>query len=196
MTTSSTDDNQGEPSMTSNSTDDNSAPAADPSPQRGARRWFSGPAALAYAVAVVSAVVAAVATPLGDHVMKSFFEEPTCPGKACEGKNPQNQGCGEGARTFKPAVSNPALLQIRYSEDCNAVWAKIDHGRPGDMVTVQVSGGTMRSAEIEYGDDQFTSMAAVPDGEFHVSACVIPKPGGGSTFERYCIQATEATAWR
>ncbi|MFF3787471.1 DUF2690 domain-containing protein [Streptomyces sp. NPDC001933] len=182
--------------MTTSNTDDNSTAAADPSPQRAARRWLSGPAALAYAVAIVGAVVAAVATPLWDHVTKSFFDEPTCPGAACEGKNPQNQGCGEDARTFKPAVNNPALLQIRYSEDCTAVWARIEHGRPGDMVTVKVSGGTMRSADVEYGDDKFTSMAVVPDGDFQVAACVIPKPGGGSTFERYCIQATEATAWR
>ncbi|MER5362786.1 DUF2690 domain-containing protein [Streptomyces sp. NPDC002785] len=182
--------------MTTGSTDDNSTAAGDPSPPQAARRWLSGPAALAYAVAVASAVVAAVATPLGDHLMKSFFDEPTCPGEACEGKNPQNQGCGEDARTFKPAVDNPALLQIRYSEGCKAVWARIEHGHPGDTVTVKVAGGAMRGAEVEYGDDKFTSMAAVADGDFQVTACVIPKPGGGSTFERYCIQATEATAWR
>jgi hypothetical protein len=182
--------------MTTSSGEDESTTTAAPSPQPAARRWLSGPAALAYTVAVVSAVVAALATPLGEQLMKSIFDEPTCPGEACEGKNPQNQGCGEDARTFKPAVNNPALLQIRYSEDCKAVWGKIEHGSPGDVVTVKVSGGTGRSAEVEYGDDKFTSMAAVPDGDVQVTACVIPKPGGGSTFERYCIQATEATAWR
>ncbi len=39
-------------------------------------------------------------------------------------------------------------------------------------------------------------MVTVADGDFQVVACVIPKPGGGSAFERYCIQATEASAWR
>lgn len=188
--------------MTTDSSDDDSTVSTDPtttrdaSPRRAARRWLSGPAALAYAVAVVGAVVAAVATPLGDRLMTSFFDEPTCPGTACDGKNPQNQGCGEDARTFKPAVDNPALLQIRYSEDCEAVWARIEHGRPGDEVTVKVAGGAMRGAEVEYDSDKFTNMVTVEDGDFQVTACVIPKPGGGSTFERYCIEATEATAWR
>ncbi|MDN3060441.1 DUF2690 domain-containing protein [Streptomyces sp. SRF1] len=182
--------------MTTDSTDDSSTSSGNPSPRRAARRWLSGPAALAYAVAIVSAVAAAVATPLGDHLMTSFFDEPTCPGEACDGRNPQNQGCGEDARTFKPAVHNPAGLQIRYSEDCKAVWAKIEHGSPGDEVTVKVIGGTLRGAEVEYDHDKFTNMVTVADGDFQVVACVIPKPGGGSAFERYCIQATEASAWR
>ncbi|MFB7327535.1 DUF2690 domain-containing protein [Streptomyces sp. NPDC056190] len=135
-------------------------------------------------------------TPLGDHVMKAFLDDPTCPGEACNGKNPQNQGCGEDARTFKPTVGNPAQLQIRYSEDCKAVWARIERGSPGDLVTVKVPGRGSRTAEIEYGDDKFTNMVAVPDGAFQVTACTTPKPGGKSTFESYCIHATQATAWR
>ncbi|MEV5010327.1 DUF2690 domain-containing protein [Streptomyces sp. NPDC055692] len=100
-------------------------------------------------------------TPLGDHVMKAFLDDPTCPGDACNGKNPQNQGRGEDARTFKPTVGNPAQLQIRYSEDCKAVWARIERGSPGDLVTVTVPGRGSRTAEIEYGDDKFTNMVAV-----------------------------------
>ncbi|MFG2927403.1 DUF2690 domain-containing protein [Streptomyces achromogenes] len=111
-------------------------------------------------------------------------------------QDPQNQGCAEDAGTFKPTVGNPAHLQIRYSEDCEAAWAKIEKGSPGDQVTVSVTGGKTRTAEIAYGNDQFTHMVTVPDGEFRVTACAVPKPGGKSTFERYCIQATEATAWR
>ncbi|CAL9576007.1 DUF2690 domain-containing protein [Streptomyces sp. enrichment culture] len=188
--------------MTTADTDDDSTAPADPPNPRPNRpwwkKWLSGPAALAYAVAVVGAGAGAVMTPLGDHVLKSLFDQPTCPGDgdACEGKNPQNQGCGEDARTFKPDVDNPALLQIRYSEDCEAVWAKIERGSPGDQVTVGVTGGSTRTAEIEYDNDQFTHMVSVPDDEFQVTACAVPKPGGKSTFERYCIHATEATAWR
>ncbi|MFD0393445.1 DUF2690 domain-containing protein [Streptomyces nogalater] len=93
-------------------------------------------------------------------------------------------------------MDNPALLQIRYSEDCEAVWAKIEQGSPGDQVTVGVTGGGTRSAEIAYDNDQFTQMVSVPDGEFQVTACAVPKAGGGSTFEHYCIHASEASAWR
>ncbi|MFF4145951.1 DUF2690 domain-containing protein [Streptomyces sp. NPDC001698] len=146
-------------------------------------------------LAIVTAVVAAVVTPIGDHLVKSLFEDPTCPGDACNGKNPQNQGCGDDARTIKPTVNNPAQLQIRYSEDCKAVWARIEQGNPGDLVTVKVPGHGTRSAEIEYRYDKFTTMVAVPDA-FQVTACATPKVGGKSTFEAYCIHATQASAWR
>ncbi|MDK0521900.1 DUF2690 domain-containing protein [Streptomyces sp. ML-6] len=188
--------------MTTSSNSDNSAtppePESQPSTRGGQNRRnrLSGATKLAYAVAIVGAVAAAFVTPLGDHLMKGFLEEPTCPGEACEGKNPQNQGCGEDARTYKPAVGNPALLQLRYSEDCQAVWARVERGSPGDLVTAEVTGGTKRTAQIEYGDDKFTGMVSVGDGEFQVTACAVPKAGGESTYERYCIHATEATAWR
>ncbi|MDI3387836.1 DUF2690 domain-containing protein [Streptomyces sp. B-S-A8] len=185
--------------MTTGSTSDNSATPPEPEsrpPTRGGRNRRNSATKLAYAVAIVGAVAAAVVTPLGDHLMKSFLDEPSCPGEACEGKNPQNQGCGEDARTYKPAVANPALLQLRYSEDCQAVWARVERGSPGDLVTAEATGGAKRTAQIEYGDDKFTSMVSVGDGEFQVTACALPKSGGESTYERYCINATEATAWR
>ncbi|WP_217143081.1 DUF2690 domain-containing protein [Streptomyces sp. AC627_RSS907] len=184
--------------MTTSSTSDNSATSPEPGPQppAGRRSRRNSATTLAYAVAIVGAVAAAVLSPLGEHVMKALLDEPTCPGEACEGKNPQNQGCGEDARTFKPTVGNPALLQLRYSEDCQAVWGRIERGSPGDLVTAEVTGGTKRTAEIEYGNDKFTSMVSVGDGEFQVTACAVPKAGGESTYERYCIHASEATAWR
>ncbi|WP_181794700.1 DUF2690 domain-containing protein [Streptomyces sp. WELS2] len=204
MTTANPDDNStapagpGDNSTTPAGPGDNSSTPGDPPHPPWWKKWLSGPAALAYAVAVVGAVVTAVVTPVGDHVLNSLFDGPSCPGDgaACDGKNPQNQGCAEDAGTFKPTAGNPAHLQIRYSEDCEAVWAKITQGNPGDQVTISVTGGRTRTAEIAYDHDQFTHMVTVPDGEFRVTACAVPRPGGKSTFERYCIQATEATAWR
>lgn len=181
--------------MTTGNTDGEPMTPRDPTPQPTAGR-FGNAFVTALVVAIAGVVLAAVLTPLGDHVMQGFLDEPTCPGDACEGKNPQSQGCTEDARTFKPDVGNPALLQIRYSEDCKAVWARIERGSPGDLVTVEVVGGTKRTAEIEYGNDKFTGMAAVSDGEFQVTACAVPKRGGAGTYERYCVQATEAAAWR
>ncbi|MBC9727675.1 DUF2690 domain-containing protein [Streptomyces sp. TRM68367] len=185
--------------MTTSSSNDPSTPSTSGSeaqpPVRG-RTWRDAGTRLAYAVAIVGAVAAAVLSPLGEHVVKAFLDEPTCPGEACEGKNPQNQGCTEDARTFKPAVGNPTLLQLRYSEECQAVWARIERGNPGDVVTVEAARGAKRSAEIEYGDDKYTSMVRVGDGEFQVTACAVPKVGGKSTFKHYCIHASEATAWQ
>ncbi|MFC9608831.1 DUF2690 domain-containing protein [Streptomyces niveus] len=170
---------------------------ASPPPASGRRFNLNrNAAALAMVVAALSVGAGALATPLGEHWMKALLDEPTCPGEACEGKSPEKQGCGEDARTFKPDANNPALLQIRYSEDCGAVWARIQRGSPGDQVTVKVAGGTTRTAEIEYGEDKFTNMIATPDGEFQVTACAVPKAGGASTYGTYCVEANEATAWR
>ncbi|MFM9608449.1 DUF2690 domain-containing protein [Streptomyces niveiscabiei] len=186
--------------MTTSSTSGNSAASPEPEtelapPSDGRNRRYSA-TALACAVTVVGAVAAAVLTPLGDHVVNTFFDEPACPGEACDGKSPQKRGCGEDARTFKPASHNPALLQLRHSENCQAVWARIEHGNQGDLVTAETTGQAKRTAEIEWGDDVFTSMVKVGDGAFKVTACAVPKTGGKSTYERYCIHATEATAWR
>ncbi|MBT2409866.1 DUF2690 domain-containing protein [Streptomyces sp. ISL-12] len=187
--------------MTTSSTDNSSAtspePATQPSDPRpeGGRRWNSA-TTVAYAVAIVSAVAAAVLSPLGEHVINTFLAEPACPGEACDGKNPGKQGCDGDARTFEPAAGNPAELQLRYSEECQAVWAKIERGSKGDLVTVEAAGGAERAAEIDYGDDQYTHMVRVGDGEFEVTACAVPKPGGKSTYDYYCVHGTEATAWQ
>ncbi len=68
--------------------------------------------------------------------------------------------------------------------------------RQGDLVTVEATGGTKRAAEIGYGDDQYTPMVRVGDGEFEVTACAVPKVNGESTYELYCVHGSEATAWR
>ncbi|MQY15816.1 hypothetical protein SRB5_60070 [Streptomyces sp. RB5] len=177
--------------MSTNST--GSSTATDPSTRRS--KWLSGPAALAYAVAVAGAIVAAVASPLGDVAVRSWLEEPACPGDACDDKNPKTEGCaGAESGTFIPP-DNPADLRIRYSEDCHAVWGTAKRGHKGDMVTVKVTGGAERSAVIAYHYDVFTRMIKVPDGDFSVQACVIPKPGGASTFKGYCIDADQDTTW-
>ncbi|MBU6529531.1 DUF2690 domain-containing protein [Streptomyces sp. A108] len=173
-----------------------SAPQPTDSQQPTGRRRLSNTTIVAYAVAIVGSLTAAVLSPLGEHVLNKVLEEPTCPGEACEGKNPGRQGCDEGARTFKPATSNPAVLQLRYSEECQAVWAKIEHGSKGDLVTIEATGGAKRSAEIHFDDDQYTPMVHVGDGEFEVAGCAVPKSGGAGTYDYYCIHGTEATAWR
>ncbi|MDN3286871.1 DUF2690 domain-containing protein [Streptomyces thermocarboxydus] len=183
--------------MTTGSSDNSSTTPSGPSaqPPQG-RRWWNGPTSVTLAVAVVGAVAAAVLTPLGEHVMNAVLDEPTCPGEACEGKNPGRQGCDDGAATFKPPAGNPAELSIRYSKECQAVWGKIEHGAKGDLVTVEAVGGTERAAEIKYDDDTYTPMARVGDGEFEVIVCAVPKAGGESTYEHYCIHGSEVTAWR
>ncbi|HET9379761.1 MAG TPA: DUF2690 domain-containing protein [Streptomyces sp.] len=198
MTTSSPDDGSTTPA--SPSPPDPSAPAPEPDAPTGPwQRWrarIGGATALAYSGVVVGAVAAAFLTPLGEHLVGGFFDDPTCPGRACDGKNPDKHECGQDARTYEPDDSNPAALQIRWSKDCHAVWGKIERGAKGDQVTVEVEGAEPRRAEINYGYDQFTSMVAVEDGGFEVKVCAIPGEGGKSTFRRYCVHATDAAAWQ
>lgn len=206
MTTSSPDDGSTNPASSSSAPEPTSpAPApSPPAPEPGARPrpWWRrrsptrGATVLAYSGVVVGALVTAFLTPLGEQVVGGLFDDPTCPGEACDGKSPERHRCGEDARTYQPDDDNPAVLRIRWSQDCHAVWGKIEQGNKGDLVTVRAEGSDERSAEINYGRDQFTSMVAVEDTGFEVKVCAIPEEGGKSTFRRYCIHATEAEAWR
>jgi hypothetical protein len=120
-----------------------------------------------------------------------------CPGAGCEGKTPKTGGCAVDVDGYEePPESNPARLQIRYSTRCDAVWGRILQGEPGDTVTVNVRGGQARQAKINYDTDQFTKMTLV-DKKFHVTVCAIPNPvtKDKDKWKRYCIEATDRTAW-
>lgn len=108
-----------------------------------------------------------------------------------------NEGCGNDAGTFGPMDANPASLEIRYSPECKAVWGRILDGEPGDRVSTKVAGGTERTAEIAWGDDQFTRMASVKDGRFTVTVCAHPssREDRRETWGSYCIRATNADNW-
>jgi hypothetical protein len=147
---------------------------------------------------VIVAIVGAVATPV---VSKLLEEEkpPSCPGEACDGRSPQDEGCGSDAASWKPPENNPVELEARYSVRCHAVWGRINAGEPGDQVTIQVVGGPIRAATIEYGNDNHTRMAGVADpNDFRVRVCAVPtrKSDRKGTWDPYCVQATDATNWR
>lgn len=199
MTTSSPEDDSTAPASSSSAPGPSSPAPAPDVPAGRWRRWrarISNAKVLTYSGVAVGAVVTAFLTPLGEQVVGGYFDDPTCPGEACDGRNPERHGCGEDARTYQPDDGNPAVLRIRWSEHCRAVWGKIERGNKGDLVTVEVEGADERFAEINYGHDQYTSMVAVEDGGFEVRVCALPGEGGGSTFRRYCIHATDAAAWR
>lgn len=148
-------------------------------------------------VAVVGAFATAFATGWADGLFTGE-RPPSCPGDACDGKDPQTKGCGNDAGTYKPTSGNPVGLQIRYSHECKAVWGKITRGEPGDTVSVTVAGGARRQAEIDYGDDVFTKMVGVPDGAFKVTVCAAPTTAEGrqGRWQAYCVSATDdASDW-
>lgn len=145
-------------------------------------------------VAVVGAVSPLVATGLWDTL---FGAKPAqCPGAGCDGKGPQEGGCGVDAVTWSPAQGNPTGLQIRYSARCGAVWGRITKGEKGDKVTVSVRSGGAQEAVIESNHDNFTKMAAT-GASFQAEVCAIPSISlaRSGTWSKYCISATEKTDW-
>jgi hypothetical protein len=152
----------------------------------------------ALAVAAFTAVVSGAVGVAADWIPDPFEgEPPSCPGTACDGHDPESQGCGEDARTYEPRAENPVKLQIRYSESCKAVWAKVEAGEVGDRVTVSVEDEDPLASEIHYGRDQFTRMSVVDPADFRVEACAVPTRADErtGTWEKYCIHATETSAW-
>ncbi|ORT53973.1 DUF2690 domain-containing protein [Streptomyces sp. CB03238] len=145
-------------------------------------------------ITVIGAVVSA-ALPV---VISKLMEDPppSCPGAACDGKNPQKPGCSADALTWMPTKDNPVSLQVRYSMRCKALWARVLEGEGGDQLTIQVEGGSSQAAVIQFGTDQFTPMAAVVD-RFRAKACAVPTTYDSrkGTWKKYCFHVTEKTAW-
>ncbi|WP_212910337.1 DUF2690 domain-containing protein [Streptomyces sp. TS71-3] len=150
-------------------------------------------------IVVVVGAVATGAVTLATTKLTQEEKPPTCPGQACDGRNPEDEGCGSDAAGWKPATGNPVELEVRYSVRCGAAWGRINKGEPGDRLTARAVGGPVREATINYGDDQFTRMVAIADPkDFRIEVCALPtsKPDRKTTWERYCIHATETTVFR
>lgn len=156
------------------------APAAPPSPAPAAPAARRRPVVLFVVgvVAVVLAVVGATALTGGDGGgddrarpgpsrtarAAGLPAGVKCTGRECTGKDPEGMGCGGGnARTAAAAWVGGAYVEMRYSQVCAAVWARISAGAPGDTVSVTEAGGARRSQRSRIGRDPaaYTSMLAV-----------------------------------
>ncbi|MFI8184873.1 helix-turn-helix domain-containing protein [Actinacidiphila glaucinigra] len=154
------------------------APAAVPSPAPAAPAARRRPVVLFVVgvVAVVLAVVGATALTGGDGDDRArpgpsriaraagLPAGVKCTGRECTGKDPEGMGCGGGnARTAAAAWVGGAYVEMRYSQVCAAVWARISAGAPGDTVSVTEAGGARRSQRSRIGRDPaaYTSMLAV-----------------------------------
>ncbi|MGH4031073.1 DUF2690 domain-containing protein [Actinomycetota bacterium Odt1-20B] len=157
--------------------------------------------------AVTGGVVVAVAGSLSAVVFTGLWDEffgpepapkaASCPGKGCEGKNPQKiGGCTADARTYPKAGKNPATLHLRYSKRCGAIWARVTTAEVGDSISVSVEGGSAQSAVVETFHDQFTPMTVVARS-FKVKACVEPTHATNrkGTWDRYCMKASDKSPW-
>ncbi|WP_017239673.1 helix-turn-helix domain-containing protein [Streptomyces sp. SS] len=86
-----------------------------------------------------------------------------CAGADCTGQDPEAMGCGGPlAETVARVRVGAALVEVRHSGTCAAVWARITGAEPGDAVTVEAAGAVERVVLPEGADtDAYTPMLAV-----------------------------------
>ncbi|MET9847004.1 DUF2690 domain-containing protein [Streptomyces ossamyceticus] len=96
-----------------------------------------------------------------------------CAGADCTGKDPETMGCTTGVvKTADEATVGTARVEVRYSENCRAAWARITLATQGDKVRV-TAGKVKETAAVEKAGDNiaYTSMVAVKDAG-DATACV------------------------
>ncbi|MCF1598203.1 helix-turn-helix domain-containing protein [Streptomyces muensis] len=115
---------------------------------------------------------------------------PRCRGEVCEGKSAMQMKCAAGPQTLAAhRTASGAWMELRYSRECGASWARMWGTHIGDRLEMSADGkggdsgdGGVRSAEIENGVDAdnyvYTPMTAARPGTV-VRACFHPAAGGG-----------------
>lgn len=119
----------------------------------------------------------------------SYVLAPRCHGAACEGRDPMRMICGvapDSLATYR--TSTGAHVELRYSEECGASWARMWGTRIGDRADVTVDGPTREVRTVDRIDAKtyvYTEMTAARPGDV-VRACFRPAAAGG---ERECFDA-------
>ncbi|MDT9699006.1 helix-turn-helix domain-containing protein [Streptomyces sp. P17] len=96
-----------------------------------------------------------------------------CSGASCTGKDAESMGCsGDLVTTAKTATVGTTVVEVRYSETCDAAWGRITRAAEGDEVRVTV-GKTEQTGTITVAGDTiaYTAMVAVKDAG-DATACV------------------------
>ncbi|MFH8894805.1 DUF2690 domain-containing protein [Streptomyces coeruleorubidus] len=116
---------------------------------------------------------------------------PRCRAAACEGRSPMQMRCGTAPVTLASHRSpTGAHLELRYSEKCEAGWARMWSTRIGDRLELNGADGGRRPYSAEVTDDVaaqsyvFTPMTEARPGTT-VRACFRPAAGGS----RECFDA-------
>ncbi|MFJ4981857.1 DUF2690 domain-containing protein [Streptomyces coeruleorubidus] len=109
---------------------------------------------------------------------------PRCRAAACEGRSPMHMRCGTAPLTLAShRTSTGARLELRFSEKCEAGWARMWSTRIGDRLELNRTDGGRRphSAEVTDGiaaqSYVFTPMTEARSGTT-VRACFRPAAGG------------------
>ncbi|MEU2771863.1 DUF2690 domain-containing protein [Streptomyces sp. NPDC007162] len=111
---------------------------------------------------------------------------PRCRGAACEGRNPMGMRCAASPVTLATRhTAGGAWLEVRYSKECGASWARMWGTRVGDRLEVTAD-GRVHGAEIRTAADVdafvYTPMTATAPGTT-IRTCFRP---AGDT-ERECV---------
>ncbi|MFC5800191.1 helix-turn-helix domain-containing protein [Streptomyces formicae] len=105
-----------------------------------------------------------------------------CRHDACGGQDPKAMGCGQDAWTAAATWISGALVELRYSPRCAAVWGRILSVGVGDTVIVRGPNNSAQSGRVKFGEDAYSSMIPVSDPS-QARACVELADGrqGGCT---------------
>ncbi|MFI7020707.1 DUF2690 domain-containing protein [Streptomyces sp. NPDC050164] len=116
---------------------------------------------------------------------------PRCRVATCEGRSPMHMSCGVAPLTLAShPASTGAHLELRYSEKCEAGWARMWGTRIGDRLELNRPDGGRRPHSAEITDDVaaqscvYTPMTEARPGTT-VRACFRPVTGGS----RECFDA-------
>ncbi|KOV13965.1 hypothetical protein ADK60_28885 [Streptomyces sp. XY431] len=96
---------------------------------------------------------------------------PACQALGCAHKDPKAAGCGGDARTLLTTNIGKVVIYLRYSQKCQAAWAAITEGQPGDQATITTSGGESETALIHWGYDNYSQMVNAGDPSAVLQVC-------------------------
>lgn len=118
--------------------------------------------------------------------------KPGCRGADCTGKRSQPNACGiDGSALLTVAereFDGRTRVDIRYSEGCDASWARIWFGEIGDRLEVSAPGQETQSVRIadKYDAEGYLGTPMVGGGPGGVRACLVPARTG----DRRCFSST------
>ncbi|MFJ5271127.1 DUF2690 domain-containing protein [Streptomyces sp. NPDC088358] len=122
-----------------------------------------------------------------------------CRYTACQNKDPITTKCAADPLTLaEHETVSGAWIQIRFSQECGTIWARMWGAVVDDRVEMRVGGrdGSLRGARVTSGNEAdtyiHTTMSVVSPGT-SVQACFSPAAGGGNEcFEARTDQAVFA----
>ncbi|MDT0615298.1 DUF2690 domain-containing protein [Streptomyces lancefieldiae] len=172
---------------------------APPRPAGDPRSSLRGGRLVAVVVAVCALAVGGVASALlllphrpdgpGSAVSAPSAPGPRCRGTACEGRDPMHMYCGTGPDTLAThRTATGARVELRYSDQCRAGWARMWATDVGDRLEVTAGGPTRRAEiadEVDAESYVYTTMTAARPGAV-VRACFRP---ASADAERECVDA-------